>query len=197
MNINHLNSNYIDLFTCREQNLPPHPTSDSVTMEKHDEVLVALRQIIRAIDMHSRRLIKEAGLTSPQLLLLKGIDELGQISMRQLADHTNMSQATATTIMDRLESRQLVQRIRSNTDKRKVHATLTDAGRALLAQAPTPLQERFIQRFQALEVWETDPAALIPATHLIHDECRRDRCRPGAERQAPHRRSGLSRRKKT
>ena len=38
--------------------------------------------------------------------------------------------------MDRLESRQLVQRIRSETDKRKVHATLTDAGRALLAQAP-------------------------------------------------------------
>ena len=48
-----------------------------------------------------------------------------------------MSQATATTIMDRLESRQLVQRIRSETDKRKVHATLTDAGRAPLAQAPT------------------------------------------------------------
>ncbi len=63
--------------------------------------------------------------------------------MRQLADHTNMSQATATTIMDRLESRQLVQRIRSETDKRKVHATLTDAGRALLEQAPTPLQESF------------------------------------------------------
>ena len=79
-------------------------------MEKHDEVLIALRQIIRAIDMHSKRLIKE--------------------------------------------SRQLVLRIRSETDKRKVHATLTDAGRALLAQAPTPLQESFIQRFQALENWE-------------------------------------------
>ncbi len=155
-------------------------------MEKHDEVLVALRQIIRAIDMHSKRLIKEAGLTSPQLLLLKGIDELGQISMRQLADHTNMSQATATTIMDRLESRQLVQRIRSETDKRKVHATLTDAGRALLAQAPTPLQERFIQRFQALEVWGR-PCCSLPAAHLGHDECRRDRRGPGAERPAPHR----------
>ncbi|KAL8188453.1 UNVERIFIED_CONTAM: hypothetical protein K2H54_000139 [Gekko kuhli] len=96
-------------------------------MEKHDEVLVALRQIIRAIDMHSKRLIKEAGLTSPQLLLLKGIDELGQISMRQLADHTNMSQATATTIMDRLESRQLVQRIRSETDKRKRISAMMNA----------------------------------------------------------------------
>lgn len=123
-------------------------------METHDEMLVALRQITRATDMHSKRLVKEAGLTSPQLLLLKGISELGQTSMRQLADHTNMSQATATTIMDRLESRQLVERIRSDTDKRKVHATLTDAGRALLAQAPTPLQERFIRRFQALEAWE-------------------------------------------
>jgi DNA-binding MarR family transcriptional regulator len=123
-------------------------------MEKHDEVLVALRQIIRAIDMHSKRLIKEAGLTAPQLLLLKGINELGQISMRQLANHTNMSQATATTIMDRLESRGLVQRIRSQTDKRKVHATLTEQGQLLLAQAPTPLQVHFIQRFQALEVWE-------------------------------------------
>ncbi|QTL95078.1 HTH-type transcriptional regulator SarZ [Aeromonas jandaei] len=150
-----MSNNYIDLFICQEQNFPPfNPTSYSDTMEKHDEVLVALRQIIRAIDMHSKRLIKEAGLTSPQLLLLKGIDELGQISMRQLADHTNMSQATATTIMDRLESRQLVQRVRSETDKRKVHATLTDAGRALLAEAPTPLQESFIQRFQSLETWE-------------------------------------------
>ena len=104
--------------------------------------------------MHSKRLIKEAGLTSPQLLLLKGIDELGQISMRQLADHTNMSQATATTIMDRLESCQLVQRICSETDKRKVHDVSPTRDAPGLAQArPLALQESFIQRFQALENW--------------------------------------------
>ncbi|MDX1268522.1 MAG: MarR family transcriptional regulator, partial [Oceanisphaera sp.] len=39
-------------------------------MEKHEEVLVALRQIIRAIDLHSRQLSKASGLTGPQLLLL-------------------------------------------------------------------------------------------------------------------------------
>jgi DNA-binding MarR family transcriptional regulator len=70
--------------------------------------------------------------------------------MRQLADHTNMSQATATTIMDRLESRQLVQRIRSETDKRKVHATLTDAGRAPLAQAPTRCRSASSSAFRHL-----------------------------------------------
>ncbi|ENY73171.1 MarR family winged helix-turn-helix transcriptional regulator [Aeromonas diversa] len=123
-------------------------------MERHDELLVALRQIIRAIDLHSKRLIKEAGLTAPQLFLLKGVEQLGNASMRQLADHTNMSQATATTIMDRLESRGLVVRLRSDSDKRKVHASLTEAGRTILSDAPTPLQESFIQRFQSLEEWE-------------------------------------------
>lgn len=115
---------------------------------------MALRQIIRAIDMHSKRLIKEAGLTAPQLLLLKGMAELGQASMRQLADHTNMSQATATTIMDRLEARGLVRRLRSEDDKRKVFANLTDAGVTLLNDAPTPLQDHFIRRFKGLQHWE-------------------------------------------
>ncbi|ATG73004.1 MarR family transcriptional regulator [Zobellella denitrificans] len=123
-------------------------------MEKHEEVLVALRQIIRAIDLHSRQLSKASGLTGPQLLLMQAINEHGDITMRKLAQATNMSQATATTIIDRLEQKQLVRRERSQTDKRKVHAVLTDEGRAKLKTAPRPLQESFIQQFQALEAWE-------------------------------------------
>lgn len=145
--------NHIDPSDSKRENAPSLE-ADNDTVNKHDELLVALRQIIRAIDLHSKRLIKEAGLTAPQLLLLKGMNDLGNASMRQLADHTNMSQATATTIMDRLESRGLVIRVRSESDKRKVHASLTEAGRELLADAPTPLQESFILRFQALEEWE-------------------------------------------
>jgi DNA-binding MarR family transcriptional regulator len=94
------------------------------------------------------------GIGFAQGVKVKSFNACRKLISQQIGHHTNMSQATATTIMDRLESRQLVQRIRSETDKRKVHATLTDAGRALLAQAPTPLQESFIQRFQALENWE-------------------------------------------
>lgn len=65
-----------------------------------------------------------------------------------------MSQATATTILDRLERNGYVQRIRSNTDKRKVHAHLTEAGKALLAKAPQPLQESFVDQFRQLAEWE-------------------------------------------
>ncbi len=123
-------------------------------MEKHEEVLVALRQIIRAIDLHSRQLNKEAGLTGPQLVLMNAIRELGEVTIRQLSIETNMSQATATIIIDRLEGRGLLVRIRSLEDKRKVHALLTQSGLDALDKAPKPLQDRFILRFQALEEWE-------------------------------------------
>lgn len=123
-------------------------------MDKHEEVLIALRQIIRAIDLHSRKLNKVAGLTGPQLVLMRAIRDSGEVTIRQLSNNTNMSQATATTILDRLEKRGLVIRERSKLDKRKVHAYLTDQGKESLAQAPMLLQESFISRFQKLEDWE-------------------------------------------
>jgi DNA-binding MarR family transcriptional regulator len=123
-------------------------------LEKHEEVLISIRQIIRAIDLHSKRLSKESGLTGPQLILMRSIRELGEVTIRELSNHTNMSQATATTILDRLERQELVKRVRSVQDKRKVHAHLTEKGLAVLDQAPMPLQQNFINKFQRLEEWE-------------------------------------------
>ncbi|MBE4589395.1 MarR family winged helix-turn-helix transcriptional regulator [Vibrio navarrensis] len=123
-------------------------------MEKHEEVLIAIRQIIRAIDLHSKKLNKISGLTGPQLILMRAIKELGEVTIRQLANHTNMSQATATAILDRLERNGYVERVRSKEDKRKVHAHLTADGEHILKQAPMPLQENFISEFQKLEDWE-------------------------------------------
>lgn len=120
----------------------------------HDEVLVSMRQIIRAIDLHSKQLNKTFGLTSPQLLLMRAINTSSNMTIRQLSIATNMSQATATSILDRLEKRQLIIRIRDTHDKRKVHAMLTTAGQALLQSAPQLMQGDFIQRFQSLDRWE-------------------------------------------
>ena len=123
-------------------------------MDKHEEVLVSIRQIIRAIDLHSKKLNKESGLTAPQVILMRAINELQNVTIKQLSNYTNMSQATATTILDRLERNKFVERRRSLEDKRKVHAVLTEQGKAVLLSAPTPLQEHFIARFQQLEDWE-------------------------------------------
>lgn len=123
-------------------------------MERHEEVLVALRRIIRAIDLQSRQLMQRAGLTGPQLLTLQAILRHGPLGVGELARLVNLSQGTVTTILDRLERKNLVTRSRSTTDKRRVVVSLSADGEQALASAPTLLQEHFIRAFGELSDWE-------------------------------------------
>lgn len=86
-----------------------------------DEVLVALRRVIRAVDLHSRQLVRSHGLTAPQALILKEIVSFGEIAVGEVAQRVSLSQATVTDILNRLEKRALVTRERSSADRRRVH----------------------------------------------------------------------------
>ena len=114
------------------------------------DVLIALRRIIRATDIQSKRVVKQCGLTIPQVMVLRAIESLGDVTVKKLSDTVSLSQATVTTILNRLEDRQLLSRIRSTSDKRIVNAQLTAQGRAILAGVPPLLHDRFIQRFESL-----------------------------------------------
>lgn len=119
-----------------------------------DDVLVSLRRIIRANDLHSRKLGKETGLTIPQLVILRAIEEANAPSVSEISHQVSLSQATVTSILNRLEAHGLVRRLRSEQDKRRVHLQLTPEGCRLLEDAPKPLQEGFVARFNQLEDWE-------------------------------------------
>jgi len=119
-----------------------------------ERLLVSIRRIIRATDLYSKHLSKTVGLTAPQLMLLQTIHGLGAVSISRLSADMSLSQATVTTILDRLEARGFVCRRRSQEDKRVVNALLTEAGEKVLASAPRPLQETFSARFEALDDWE-------------------------------------------
>ncbi len=138
-------------------------------MSSTDEVLVSLRRVIRATDLHSKYLAKTTGLTVPQILLLQTIRDKGQVTIGELASEISLSQATVTTILDRLEKRELVYRERSDQDKRKVHAHLTDRGIETLKAAPTPLQEHFVRQFGDLQNWEQTMiiASLQRVAHMM------------------------------
>ncbi|WP_077285184.1 MarR family winged helix-turn-helix transcriptional regulator [Cognaticolwellia aestuarii] len=123
-------------------------------MEKHQELLIALRKVIRAIDLHSKHLSKTSGLTSPQLLIMLEIDKVPGVNSSQVAKSVNLSAATVTNILDRLENKSLISRVRDTQDKRKVGLYLTDNGKALLLNAPQALQEHFIDKFSNLAQWE-------------------------------------------
>jgi len=134
----------------------PSPNSKAIQMKKKqiESVLIALRRMMRATELHSRELVKKTGLTTPQLLLMQSIRQQGDVSIGELAMDVNLSQATVTSILDRLEARGFVIRQRSQVDKRKVHANLTELGKETIKRSPTPLQESFVREFKGLEDWE-------------------------------------------
>ena len=118
-----------------------------------EHVIIALRRVIRAVDLHSRNLAASHGLTGPQALLLKALQH-GKLSAGELASRVSLSQGTVTDILNRLEKRGLIMRLRDTTDRRRVLVEATQRGLAVLEESPPLLQERFIQRFGQLEEWE-------------------------------------------
>lgn len=129
------------------------------------EVLVALRRVIRATDLHSKYLAKTTGLTAPQILILQTIRDKGLQTVGSLAKDVSLSQATVTNILDRLEAKELVVRERSAEDKRKVFTQLTAKARVVLEGAPLPLQDQFARQFEELQQWEQ--AMMISALQRI------------------------------
>lgn len=123
-------------------------------MEKYEELLLALRKVIRAIDLYSKQLNKYSGLTAPQLLILREINAANGITASKVAQNINLSPATVSNVIERLEHRHFIHRHRSEQDKRRVSLYLTEQGLSLLEKAPQPLQEDFIEKFQALDEWE-------------------------------------------
>ena len=119
-----------------------------------DDVLIALRKIIQAIDLNSKQLVKRVGLTGPQLVILQYISSSDRISVGEVAKNVSLSQGTVTGIIERMEKRDLVTRQRGRRDKRRVMVQVTESGKALLETAPPVMQESFLKRFKKKEDWE-------------------------------------------
>lgn len=142
------------------------PTSAS-SLHACDQVLISLRRILRAIDLHSRRLVQNHGVTGPQALLLRSLVRHEPMAVGELARSLQLSQATVTEILDRLEGRGLIRRVRSRADRRRVLVRTTGAGKALLERAPPLLQDGFIEAFEHLP--QRERKRILDALHKIAD----------------------------
>jgi hypothetical protein len=56
----------------------PIEMRSSVDSNYGEQVLICLRRIMQAISLHSRSLVKQVGLTGPQLIFLKTLDKAGE-----------------------------------------------------------------------------------------------------------------------
>jgi DNA-binding MarR family transcriptional regulator len=119
-----------------------------------DEILAALRRIVRAVDLRSRALIQGHRISGPQLVTLREVARMGPVPVSALARAVNLSQPTVTGILNRLERAGLARRERGARDRRQVLCTVTTRGAGVLAEAPSLLQDRFRRELSRLEEWE-------------------------------------------
>lgn len=129
-------------------------TDTTINEQRCQSLLISIRKIIQAVDIHSRKLNKRFGLTGPQLIVLHEISLNGQISITPLSKATSLSQATVTDITKRLETRGYIARKKREDDKRAVSLFLTDKGKEIIKNLPPLLQETFTDRFSKIEDWE-------------------------------------------
>jgi DNA-binding MarR family transcriptional regulator len=119
-----------------------------------ESILLSVRRIMRAIDMHSSYLARQYGLTSPQLICLKKLSGEKKLTPGGLAKEVHLSHATVTGIINRLEKKELVQRTRSTADGRSYLIRLTDSGLSMIKAAPSMLQDQFMHELSKLAEWE-------------------------------------------
>jgi DNA-binding MarR family transcriptional regulator len=144
-------------FVCKILDKKPSCWKQGTKMENlgiENQVIVALRRISRAIDLHSRALVQQHGLTAPQLAALQAVGELQPVLVSGVARSIHLSLATVTGILDRLETRGLLARSRNGRDRRAVNVELTDGGAEVLKSAPSLLQDHFRRELSKLEQWE-------------------------------------------
>lgn len=99
-----------------------------------------LRRVFQVVNEHSKRAMRETGLTGPQLWAIKVIAGHGPIRVSDLARRLYLHNATVVGIIDRLENQGLVARTRSQEDRRVVMVDLTAQGKDLVARSPQVAQ---------------------------------------------------------
>ncbi len=123
-------------------------------------IFQAMRRIIRAVELHSRKLASLHKVTGPQLVCLLTLKEHDSITATELSSRVYLSPSTVVGILDRLEEKNLITRKRDKRDRRRVYLSLTELGLELAAKAPSPLQDRLATALKNLPEMEQLTIAL-------------------------------------
>lgn len=93
------------------------------------KTIIGIRKMSRYLDKYSKYLDTKYHVTLPQLLCLSEVYASGSITLTELTRRLNMNNSAMTGIIDRLESKDLLYRIRKDKDRRTVCIECTETGR--------------------------------------------------------------------
>jgi DNA-binding MarR family transcriptional regulator len=139
-----------------------------------DPVTVAngLRPTLFHLNRRLRKELALLGVTGGQAALLWAIRSNPRIGARELAEREGVSAPAMTAYLDRLETAGLVERRRSEQDRRRVELGVTDEGLRILRSVRSRRTAWLAARLRRLEPDELAAveAALPALRRLLEDE---------------------------
>ena len=116
------------------------------------EIIVNIRKIVRSLNLESKAIQKDYGLSITQLLCLGHLQNSNnyQSTHKELMELLSLNSSTITGILSRLEKRGYIARINSEKDKRTKTIVLTAAGIKLLEETPNIFHDRLAKKLENL-----------------------------------------------
>jgi DNA-binding MarR family transcriptional regulator len=112
---------------------------DAQNYQPEESVAYLMRRIMNAVAQEVERQLEPSGLTNAQWVPLLKLYMGAGSTVAELARGCQMDTGGTTRLLDRLESKGLVRRVRSSEDRRVVNLELTDEGRAAAKKIPAVL----------------------------------------------------------
>jgi DNA-binding MarR family transcriptional regulator len=129
------------------------------------------------------------GISLVHLQVLSVLEHDGSQPMTALAEALDVSSASATGIVDRMEDRGLVVRVREDEDRRIVRVELTDDGRRVLGGLTAERREALRELLDELD--DAEAAGLLIGARALRRA--RERRQAGADEGSQPRTSGSQR----
>lgn len=116
------------------------------------DILIKIRKIVRSIDIESKKIQKEHGVSIPQVLCLNFLHNSPnyQATQGEIRRFLNLNPSTVSGIIDRLEKKGYLARLPKLGDKRVVNIALTSAGDKLLKTIPSLLHVQLSEKLKKL-----------------------------------------------
>lgn len=114
--------------------MPTTPTADDM-LRLDNQLCFAVYSASLAMTKLYKPLLDKLKLTYPQYLVMLVLWERDGLMVSELGERLSLDSGTLTPLLKRLEANALVARIRDVADERRVHVSLTAAGRRLKARA--------------------------------------------------------------
>lgn len=92
---------------------------------KKSEVARLVFEVNKILKQSMRRMFDNVGITLPQGLVIATLISSGEMKISDLSRKIGLSNSTISGIVDRLEKQQLVERTRSEEDRRIVYVKVT------------------------------------------------------------------------